>query len=367
MAARGISGRESIHRQAFAHYLRTGQRLTNAEWLDQQEHKFNPYHDEIGRFTSPPGVTVSYGKRDGPKHHDASTIRTPQASREGADSPANTSRGEPVQVGKVPRPDRSSALEHSPAPVNEAVLAAIRDAWAPEAPIISRLDLRIRQFHLDDLRRKAGPNPSATDKTAFEETQRRLDAARERLAAGDRAADHEISEFARIGLAPLDTFMSGASLFSGEGDLGDALNVASSAPIIGSINRMGKLAKLAWFASKAEGASQKLIQLGGAFRDIHGMPGYHAHHNLGRAISPLSVGDGPSIAMLAKDHQTLVSSRAGKAAEAFRKEQADLLSKGDIEGAIQLDINDIKKRFGNRYDDSIAQMLKYSRDKGYIK
>src|ERR1700741_3245044 len=58
--------RESVHRMAFAHYLRTGERLTSDEWLLSRERKFNPYHDERGRFTSPPGTTVSYG-RHGPR------------------------------------------------------------------------------------------------------------------------------------------------------------------------------------------------------------------------------------------------------------------------------------------------------------
>ena len=53
--------RKSLHQLAFDHYLRTGEQLTNAEWLARYEQKFNPYHDERGRFSSPPGVTVSHG------------------------------------------------------------------------------------------------------------------------------------------------------------------------------------------------------------------------------------------------------------------------------------------------------------------
>lgn len=38
-------------RQAFQHYLRTGQRFTSAEWEHRAERKFNPNHDpEDGRF-----------------------------------------------------------------------------------------------------------------------------------------------------------------------------------------------------------------------------------------------------------------------------------------------------------------------------
>lgn len=57
------SERKSVRQLAFDHYLRTGERLTEREWLRRHERKFNPYHDEIGRFTSAPGVTVSHGNR----------------------------------------------------------------------------------------------------------------------------------------------------------------------------------------------------------------------------------------------------------------------------------------------------------------
>lgn len=55
--------RKSAHQLAFGHYLRTGERLTVEEWSLRGERKFNPYHDELGRFTSSPGVTVSYGNQ----------------------------------------------------------------------------------------------------------------------------------------------------------------------------------------------------------------------------------------------------------------------------------------------------------------
>lgn len=63
MSLEGNIERKSIHELAFDHYLRNGERLTNEEWLARQEYKFNPYHDELGRFTSALGATVSYGDR----------------------------------------------------------------------------------------------------------------------------------------------------------------------------------------------------------------------------------------------------------------------------------------------------------------
>jgi hypothetical protein len=43
--------RKSADRLAYEHYLRTGVRLTTSEWIELSESKFNPNHDELGRFT----------------------------------------------------------------------------------------------------------------------------------------------------------------------------------------------------------------------------------------------------------------------------------------------------------------------------
>ncbi|MGN6820465.1 MAG: hypothetical protein ACTHJR_17540 [Sphingomonas sp.] len=50
---------------------------------------------------------------------------------------------------------------------------------------------------------------------------------------------------------------------------------------------------------------------------------------------------------------------------AYRQTQADLIANGDFRGAQQMDINDINTKFGNKYDDAIQQMLRYSQSKGH--
>jgi len=47
--------RKSANLLAFEHYLRTGERLTADEFVRRHQVKFNPYHDELGRFTWAPG------------------------------------------------------------------------------------------------------------------------------------------------------------------------------------------------------------------------------------------------------------------------------------------------------------------------
>ena len=79
----------SADQQAFAHYLRTGERLTRTEWLARHEVKFNPWHDRLGRFTFGPGGAA-------PDRGPASL-----ASRSPATSPAAT---RPVRQSRSPTP-----------------------------------------------------------------------------------------------------------------------------------------------------------------------------------------------------------------------------------------------------------------------
>lgn len=71
------TGRPMEHKSAdgmaFEHYLRSGERLTTNEWLARQQRKFNPYHDELGRFTFATGGVGASGLASRP----ASPLRSP--------------------------------------------------------------------------------------------------------------------------------------------------------------------------------------------------------------------------------------------------------------------------------------------------
>ncbi len=64
------------------------------------------------------------------------------------------------------------------------------------------------------------------------------------------------------------------------------------------------------------------------------------------SISPLSTGEGPSIAMPVADHRLTASWGNLRAARAYRQTQADLIANGDFGGAQQRDITDINTKFG---------------------
>jgi filamentous hemagglutinin len=46
-----------------------------------------------------------------------------------------------------------------------------------------------------------------------------------------------------------------------------------------------------------------------------------------------------------------------KAAQAYRAKQDELINSGKLREAIQMDIDDIRSKFGNKYDAHIKQML----------
>jgi hypothetical protein len=66
---------------------------------------------------------------------------------------------------------------------------------------------------------------------------------------------------------------------------------------------------------------------------------------------------GPSIRMDIADHAQLYSTGCYKEAQAWRSWQSELISQGRIDDAMQMDINDVRARFGTKYDDAIAEMI----------
>lgn len=75
-------------------------------------------------------------------------------------------------------------------------------------------------------------------------------------------------------------------------------------------------------------------------------------------MAPYGRTKGPSVWMETPDHRRTASWGSSKAAEAYRQRQADLISKGKLREAIQMDIDDIRSKFGSKYDKNISEMLK---------
>ncbi len=126
---------------------------------------------------------------------------------------------------------------------------------------------------------------------------------------------------------------------------------------------VSKLAPRFFGRQTSKDAADAVIQRGGAHADVRGVPGYHAHHMPADSASPLPRRKGPSIAMLEGDHKKTAS--WGRAGKSYRQRQTELIRRGDFRAAQQLDVDDVRNKFGTRYDDAIGQMLQYTDKHGY--
>ncbi|MBW8892862.1 MAG: PAAR domain-containing protein [Burkholderiales bacterium] len=166
------------------------------------------------------------------------------------------------------------------------------------------------------------------------------------------------------------TMVVGGAAFEGLGMIGDAIgpgyrDLLQGIAGLGLVAAGPKLARLGQPAKPPPEAVPEVVQVGGAYKDVKGIPGHEAHHMPANSVSPLSTGEGPSIAMPVEDHRMTASWGNSREARAYRKTQAELLEKGDFRGAQQMDIDDISGKFGNKYDGAIEQMIDYSQTKGY--
>ena len=114
----------------------------------------------------------------------------------------------------------------------------------------------------------------------------------------------------------------------------------------------------------ADGPSEQFI--GGKHNDTKEPPNdkRDSHHCPAQGCykdAPISSADGPAIQMEPADHKQTQSWGNSKEAQNYRDEQRRLLSEGKLEEAIQMDIDDIRSQFGDKYDGAIQEMLDYSR------
>jgi len=113
---------------------------------------------------------------------------------------------------------------------------------------------------------------------------------------------------------------------------------------------------------KYRGGKYSKIAPGGKAR------GMEAHHMPADSASPLNTNDGMSIQMDKIDHQRTASYDHVMGSRIYRDSQTKLISKGKagMLAAMMMDIVDIRKKFGNKYDSAIAQMMAYAKCKGHF-
>lgn len=86
---------------------------------------------------------------------------------------------------------------------------------------------------------------------------------------------------------------------------------------------------------------------------------HEVHHMPADSASNLERNDGPAIKMEKGDHRETASCGSSKEAREYRDAQRKLIEEGKFREALQMDIDDIHEKFGDKYDDAIAEMLEY--------
>ena len=108
-------------------------------------------------------------------------------------------------------------------------------------------------------------------------------------------------------------------------------------------------------------SKKKIIQgaLGGAYENVAANGG-EVHHMPANSISPYSTGKGPGIRMEKGDHMETASWGSSKAAVEYREKQRQLIDEGKFKEAQQMDIEDVREKFGDKYDKAIEEMQAYT-------
>ncbi|WP_344383689.1 RHS repeat-associated core domain-containing protein, partial [Streptomyces thermolineatus] len=90
--------------------------------------------------------------------------------------------------------------------------------------------------------------------------------------------------------------------------------------------------------------------------EINHLPAKDAYINLG--LDPdLKMSTGPAIRMEYKDHRDFISTGSGLESQAWRATQRDLIKQGKFDEAMKMDIDEIRKEYGTKYDAAIKEMV----------
>lgn len=86
---------------------------------------------------------------------------------------------------------------------------------------------------------------------------------------------------------------------------------------------------------------------------------HEVHHMPAKSASELPESDGPAIKMEKEDHRQTASCGNSKEAQEYRQRQKELIEQGKFREAFQMDVDDIREKFGDKYDDAIAEAEKH--------
>ncbi|WP_341405416.1 phage portal protein family protein [Luteolibacter soli] len=104
---------------------------------------------------------------------------------------------------------------------------------------------------------------------------------------------------------------------------------------------------------------------GGAHGKVKGVPGRESHHMPADSVSPIPREQGPSISMKEEHHWVTESNGSSKKAKAYRARQKALIEQGRFREAQQMDIDDVRSKFGDEYDGLMQEMQGYTTKIGF--
>jgi len=120
-------------------------------------------------------------------------------------------------------------------------------------------------------------------------------------------------------------------------------------------------------------ANEKKDYRGGSYGELkeagYGWPDHEVHHMPADSASELPRDDGPAIVMDYEDHRQTASCGLSKEAAEYRQTQRDLVAEGKYMEAFQMDVDDIHEKFGDKYDNAIAEAREHAiklKEEGHV-
>ncbi|MBQ5989318.1 MAG: hypothetical protein IJL67_07465 [Oscillospiraceae bacterium] len=92
----------------------------------------------------------------------------------------------------------------------------------------------------------------------------------------------------------------------------------------------------------------------GEKQEVHHVPAKSSYE-----LSSLSFEDGPAIKMDKADHRKTASCGNSREAREYCAKQKEYIDEGKFREALQMDIDDIREKFGDKYEKEISEMLEY--------
>jgi hypothetical protein len=104
------------------------------------------------------------------------------------------------------------------------------------------------------------------------------------------------------------------------------------------------------------GGSYKSVRSTNTGGEVHHIPAYGSYAENGL----LTKNDGPAIWMSKDDHGETASWRSSKEARNYRAQQKELINQGKFQEAQQMDVEDIRSKFGDKYDVGLEEARSYT-------